>query len=286
MGTIERRGDRYLIKRLLLIGKKFEKGRTMIPFADIHCHLLAGLDDGPRSDEEALAMCRLAYDEGIRLVAATAHQNDRWSEVTPDRIRSATEALNQKLKGASIPLTVFPTAEVMVFPGMELAWQEKKLLSLADRNQYLLVEMPHRLFVDLAAPAREFRRLGVRLIVAHPERSPELLHDPGRIETLIEEGCLVQVSSGSITDFGSAEDRREIKDWFQRGIVHVLGTDGHSPDRRPPKMAEAYRQIVRWTSDAVADRICSTNGLALFHGLPLRISKPEPRSRRWFPWIW
>jgi protein-tyrosine phosphatase len=257
----------------------------MIPFADIHCHLLAGLDDGPRTDQEALAMCRLAYDEGIRLVAATAHQNDQWNEVTPERIRSATEALNQNLKRASISLTVFPTAEVMAFPGMELAWQEKKLLSLADRNQYLLVEMPHRLFVDLSAPAREFRRLGVRLIVAHPERSPELLHDPGRIESLIEEGCLVQVSSGSITDFGSAQDRREIKDWFQRGIVHVLGSDGHSPDQRPPKMAEAYRQIVRWTNSAAADRICSTNGLALFHGLPLHIAKPEPRRRRWFSWI-
>ena len=45
----------------------------MIPLVDMHCHLLAGLDDGPRSQEEAVAMCRMAYEEGIRMVAATAH---------------------------------------------------------------------------------------------------------------------------------------------------------------------------------------------------------------------
>jgi len=36
----------------------------MLPLVDIHCHLLAGLDDGPRTDEEALAMCQLAYPGG------------------------------------------------------------------------------------------------------------------------------------------------------------------------------------------------------------------------------
>jgi protein-tyrosine phosphatase len=258
----------------------------MIPLADMHCHLLAGLDDGPRTNEDAMAMCRLACNEGTRLAAATAHQNEEWSNVTPERIRSATVELNKNLKEASLPLTVFPTAEVMVFPGMETAWQEKKLLSLGDRNQYLLVEMPHHLCVDLRVSAKNFRALGIRLILAHPERSPELLHDPGRVEALIDEGCLVQVSSGSITDFGNTKDRQEIKDWFQRGIVHMLGSDGHSPHRRPPKMADAYRRIMRWTSGAVADRICSTNGLALFYGFQLRIPKYQPRTRRWFSWLW
>lgn len=59
----------------------------MIPLIDMHCHLLAGLDDGPPTDEEALEMCRLACAEGTHMAAATAHQNDHWPDVTPERIR-------------------------------------------------------------------------------------------------------------------------------------------------------------------------------------------------------
>jgi protein-tyrosine phosphatase len=258
----------------------------MIPLADMHCHLLAGLDDGPTSDEEALAMCLSAYTEGVRLVAATAHQNDRWKAVTPDKIRQSTENLTQRLWQANLPLTVFPTAEVMVFPGMETAWQEHKLLSFADRGKYLLVEMPQKLFVDLRPIARRFQKLGVHLVLAHPERQPELLHETGQIESLIDEGCLVQVSSGSITNSENGQDLRAIKKWFQRGVVHLLGSDGHSPKKRPPKMAEAYNQIVRWTESAVADRICSTNGLAIFQGLRLRVPKPNTIKQRWFPRLW
>jgi hypothetical protein len=47
-------------------------------------------------------------------------------------------------------------------------------------------------------------------------------------------------------------------------------------------MAEAYRQIVEWAGVSVADRVCSTNGTAIMHGLPLNIPDPEPRRARWF----
>ena len=46
----------------------------MIPLVDMHCHLFAEMDDGPRSWDDALTMCRIAHEEGTQLVAATAHQ--------------------------------------------------------------------------------------------------------------------------------------------------------------------------------------------------------------------
>jgi protein-tyrosine phosphatase len=252
----------------------------------MHCHLLAGLDDGPSTAAKAMAMCQLAFREGVRLAAATAHQNDKWSEVTPDKIRLGTRDLNERLHQAGLPLTVFPTAEIMVFPEMEAAWQDKKLLSVADHGKYLLVEMPHHAFFDLVPLVRRFRNLGLSFILAHPERQPEFLHEPGTIETLIDEGCLVQVSSGSVTNNANARDQQALKKWFQRGVVHLLGSDGHSPTKRPPAMAAAYKQIARWTNSAIADRICSTNGLALFQGLPLRVPKPQSVHVRWFARLW
>jgi protein-tyrosine phosphatase len=258
----------------------------MIPLVDMHCHLLAGLDDGPRTEEEALAMCRIAYAEGTRMACALAHQNERWSAVTPDVIRQAAGRLAEQLRQAGVPLTVFPCAEVMARPDLDAAWREGQLLSVGDRGQYLLVEMPHNLFVDLRGLVRQLGEAGVRLILAHPERHEELLDDPRPLEELVRAGCLVQVSTRSITDPPDRGRGRQLKDWFRRGLVHVLGSDGHSPRRRSPLMKDAYRQVVRWLGAAAADRVCSTNGISVLQGLPLRVPEVEPRSRSWFARFW
>jgi len=68
-------------------------------------------------------MCQIAYAEGTRLISATAHQNDHWPDVTPDRILTATRELATSLREANISLAVFPCAEVMAFPEMETAWE-------------------------------------------------------------------------------------------------------------------------------------------------------------------
>jgi protein-tyrosine phosphatase len=254
----------------------------MVPLADIHVHLLAGMDDGPRTREDALAMCRILHAEGVQAAAATAHQNDHWPEVTPDRIRTATRELTEALRQEGIPLTVFPCAEVMARIETPADWREGRLLSVADRRQYVLLEPPHGLYVDLRPTVRFLREAGIRAILAHPERQPELLEDAGRIEELVEAGCLVQVSSGSVTEPpGGRLGEKELRGWFRRGIVHLLGSDGHSPRRRAPRMANAYQQIVRWAGRAVADRVCGTNGMAVLHGLPLQVPPPQPRPTRW-----
>jgi protein-tyrosine phosphatase len=254
----------------------------MIPLVDIHVHLLAGLDDGPRTAEDALAMCRMAAAEGVRAMAATAHQNERWRDVTPAAIRSATESLQAQLRKNRVPVEVFATAEVMAEIDTPEHWSEGRLLGVGGRRDYLLLEMPRGTFVDLEPTVRALRSHGVRTILAHPEKEPDFLHGDGVIERLIEAGCLVQVSSASITDAKHRDDRRALKSWFERGIVHLLGSDGHSPRRRPPLLADAYREVARWIGPFAADRIASGNGLAVLHGQRLHVPRPQPMRRTWF----
>jgi protein-tyrosine phosphatase len=260
----------------------------MVPLVDIHCHLLAGLDDGPTTMDAAVQMCDLAFADGVRLIAAGAHQNERWKDVTPDRIRTATLDLEAALRERGSQMAVFPCAEVMAQPETHRHWDEGRLLSVADRKQYLLLEMPRGVFVDLIPTVKHLRRAGIRPILAHPEREPEYLHEPDLIEAMIEAGCLVQVSGASVTDPKTAADRRALKSWFRRRIVHLLGSDGHSPRRRPPLLAAAYREVTRWIGPGQADRIASANGLAVVHGLPLRIPRPRARlaASWWFLSMW
>jgi protein-tyrosine phosphatase len=255
----------------------------MISLVDMHCHLLAGLDDGPKTEEDALAMCRIAFEDGTRFVAATAHQNEHWASVTPEKIRQATQQLARRLHENGIPLTVFPCAEVMIHPWVATSWSAGELLSVGDHGGYLLVEMPPGLYLDLRSLAEVLRAAGVRPILAHPERHAGLLHDSGMIEELIRAGCLVQVSAGSVTAPPSRQDERALKGWFRRGLVHLLGSDGHSRHRRPPRMAAAYEKIRNWAGASVADRVCSVNGMAVLQGLTPRIPPPVARWRQWVP---
>lgn len=253
----------------------------MIPLVDIHCHLLAGLDDGPGTDEDALAMCRIAWNDGVRIVAATAHQNEHWRSVTPERIQHAACRLVRQLEEAGVSVTIVPSAEITAHAGLEESWRNGDLQSVAGRQQYLLVELPPALAVDLNDTVQRWRQAGIRPILAHPERHEELLHDSGRVEQLIRAGCLVQVTASSITAPPSPQNGQVLKSWLKRGLVHLVGSDGHSPGRRPPRMAEAYRQIIRWAGVPMADRVCSINATAIVYGLPLRIARPEPRGIRW-----
>jgi protein-tyrosine phosphatase len=260
---------------------------TVPPLVDTHCHLLAGLDDGPKTPEDALAMCRRAYEQGVRHSVALAHQNEDYPANTPQHLREAFAKLVEDLRGAGLDgYEVVPCSEVMVRPDMLEAWGRGEYLSVGDTGKYLLIEMPHGLCVELAWVVERLVAQGVRPILAHAERCPELLHEPPAVEKLIRAGCVIQVSSLGITHPASGADARAVKDWFRRGIAHVLGSDGHSPRRRPPDLADAYRQVRRWAGAAVADAVGHDNGLAVLHGRPLVLPPVLPPPRRSWLRFW
>jgi protein-tyrosine phosphatase len=97
---------------------------------------------------------------------------------------------------------------------------------------------------------------------------------------------VVQVSGMGMTRPASSADLRAIKDWVRRGIAHLLGSDAHSLNRRPPDLLDAYERLRRWGGAAVAERIASANGLAVLRGQPLRLPPVEPMVRRWLPKLW
>lgn len=104
-------------------------------FADTHCHLCAGLDDGPSSIEEALDMCRIAWNDGTRVIACTVHQNRHWPEVTTERIIAASQELKARLAELSCPLELVPTAEVIVEPDLIEKLRDGELLGDSPRPQ-------------------------------------------------------------------------------------------------------------------------------------------------------
>jgi protein-tyrosine phosphatase len=256
----------------------------MIPLVDIHCHILPGIDDGPASNDEAIAMCRVAWEDGVRRIVATCHQGGRYQHVLSDQIRTATREFNEQLKQIGLAMHVHPGAEVALSPDLCHAFTANQLMTIDDQRRYLLLEFPRGLSLDFRGFVTELLQLQVTPILAHPERYPDLREDNSALESFIRLGCLTQVNGSSLCGGLGRTVRNCVRKWIERGMVHFVASDGHSPEKRPPIMSEAYGQIREWAGEDVADRLCGLHAMAMLQGKRITPPPPQPARRSWFGW--
>lgn len=218
---------------------------------DLHFHCLPAIDDGPRAWDDAVALCRAAAEEGTTRIVATPHVlRDPWlNETAADRDALLLQ-LNTMLGGTP---AVLPGCEYYLSSDAVERWVEKggPLVGL-NRSRYLLVEFPvttlppnaesllHELVVEGAVP-----------LLAHPERNLVIMRDPARLERFVEIGARIQITAGSILgDFGDAV-QQACETCFDRDLIHVVASDAHSLDRRPPRLAAAKAWVAEnWSSAA------------------------------------
>jgi hypothetical protein len=72
---------------------------------DMHCHCLAGLDDGPPTGADSIALCRLLVRDGFTDVIATPHQLGRYDNVNwATEVRQGVSHLQTALDRERVPL--------------------------------------------------------------------------------------------------------------------------------------------------------------------------------------
>lgn len=253
----------------------------MAPLADTHVHLLAALDDGPRDQDEAVALCRALVADGVRFAAATAHQNPLFSDNTADRIRTATATLAGVLREKNIPLTLFPTGEAYLTESLAADLTADRVQPYGVGGRYVLAEMPGWVYLDPRPIAESLKPLGVRLVIAHAERYPEMLHDPELTAECVAAGCLIQVTVEGLTD-ADARDTAAVRTWAKWGLIHLLGSDGHRIDGRRPRLKEGFDVLAKWMGVPAAERVAGLWNTAVLQGLPVNVPPPKPPKRGWF----
>jgi len=244
---------------------------------DLHCHILPGVDDGARTLDEAVAMCRLAAADGCEAMIATPHQ--RRSEWWNDD-RELLQGLARDLQAAvsSGHETAFRVAlggEIHVGPG--LLEEIERISSGAGGglqplagSRYLLIEFdvldtP----VQAADLVHELSVSGWRPVIAHPELIPWLAKGTALLDHLVSLGATAQVTAMSLTgDFGRRPQTDALA-FLDAGLVHFVASDCHSPRRRPPGLSRAYQVIAARRGDAVARRLTTDNPRAVLENRPL-----------------
>jgi protein-tyrosine phosphatase len=146
----------------------------------------------------SLAMARMAADDGVQTIICTPHQAGNFSANRGDVIRAAVRRTQQMLAQRGVPLTLLPGGDVRIESDMISGLRRGDLLTLGDHGRHVLLELPHELYFPLEPVLRQLDRHQMVGILSHPERNQGILRQPEVLLPLVEAGCLMQVTAGSI----------------------------------------------------------------------------------------
>jgi protein-tyrosine phosphatase len=225
---------------------------------DLHSHILPGIDDGASDSSVSLTMARLMVAQGVTTVACTPHILPGLYHNSGPAIRDATVGLQALLDQEGIALRLTSGADAHMTPDFIAGLRSGHLLTIAD-SRYVLVEPPHH----TAPPQIEdfFFNLvvaGYVPILTHPERLSWVPQRYEMIKRLVRSGVWMQITAGS---FAGAFGRNALY-WGERmldeGCVHLIATDAHDAERRPPDLAAGRDLVAKRVGPEEAQRLVLT----------------------------
>lgn len=194
--------------------------------ADMHSHLLPGLDDGSQNVEDSVSYIKGLYNLGYRKFICTPHIISDLYPNNRQTIEPAYQLLKNRLAEENLPVELLFSAEFMVNIDFEDMISQNQLLPFGDN--YLLIEMSY------LAPSPNIKDVifelimkGYKPVLAHPERYSYYHHHVELIEEFRESGCLLQLNLLSLTGYYGKGVKKVGEYLTQHKMVSFAGTDLH-----------------------------------------------------------
>jgi len=243
------------------------KGGRRQRFTDIHCHCLPGLDDGPATMVEALALCRMLAEEGFTTVVATPHQLGRF-EYSNDamKVKEAVRSLNNEIRSNSISLKIVPGGEVRVDERICQLLKSDRILTLADSGKYLLLELPYQVYINIEQLLIELASMGIQSVISHAELIAPLVARPEIVCKWHERSTHLQMTAASLVGDLGPEVQKVALSFIESGKATIVATDSHNTKLRRPRMRAAYELISTRFGEDLAKLVCIENPSRIVNG--------------------
>ncbi len=251
---------------------------------DIHSHIVWGVDDGPATLDDSLAMLHAALAAGTTDIVATPHLNPRYSfdpDIVLPRLADLQARCDSRLRlhhGCEFHLT---------FDNLDSLLDQPHRFTI-NGHRYLLLECPDS-HIGRHTESVLLRLLDRSLVpvIAHPERNPALRKDLRQLESWVDHGCLLQLTALSITGgFGPSARAASFK-LLERGLAHVVASDSHDALHRPPDMQPSFDAVASTYGRDAADVLFRESPQAIIDGVPsssgrqLTWQPPAPWYKFW-----
>lgn len=208
---------------------------------DIHAHIIPGIDDGAENIDITLKMLKNAEKDGTKKIVATPHYCMGYGEATINEIKLFVEKLNKKVKEEKINIEIYSGQEVYFSEHM-IEDYKNGIIGTINDSKYMLIEFPMDKFdSNIFDVIYEIQLMGVKVIIAHPERYLSIVENPFLINRFIEEGYLFQVNAGSIEGKFGKKIKKTAELLIKNRIYSFIGSDAHNEKSRPTGLSEALK---------------------------------------------
>jgi protein-tyrosine phosphatase len=198
--------------------------------ADIHCHLLPGVDDGSKSADQSIRVLDAMARDDIGAVCLTPHMS--ISDLVPERfdeyLRKHDDAFGQLMQVAPQLPKCHRGVELMVDGALPADAVFNSRITLGG-SRYLLIEFPPGLSaLAIRALVGEIASTGFVPLIAHAERYAVATTD--EVFLWRERGGAIQVDATTLAQEKGrrAERARAI---VEAGLADVLAADNHGDNR-------------------------------------------------------
>src|SRR6266851_6575251 len=156
---------------------------------DLHCHILPGLDDGPATMEESVAMAESAIADGITHVVATPHSSNEYS-FDFAHVRQLRDELQTKIGDR---LRIATGCDFHLNPeNLEFLRKDAPPYCINQRDFLLLEFNEFSIPPSMDQTLHEIQLAGVQPVITHPERNAILRPRPERLKKWVRLGCFAQ----------------------------------------------------------------------------------------------
>lgn len=213
---------------MLFFNKPKKALADLIPdgYIDIHSHLLPGIDDGSKSDEDTVNLVNTLKGYGFTQFITTPHVLTGVWNNTKEGIQ-ATEAITKDMlitKGIGNPFKA--AAEYLMDDTFLKLLKNEPLLTLKD--DYVLVEMSYlNPPIQLYDIVYELQLAGYKPILAHPERYLFYHMKYDEYNKLKRAGCKFQINLLSVTGYYGKPVLEVAKRLLDDNMIDFAGSDAH-----------------------------------------------------------
>lgn len=195
--------------------------------ADLHCHVLPGMDDGSASLDESLRMIRGMARAGFSRIIATPHVNSALYPNTREKILGQVAHLQEMIDQENIPVTLEGSGEYHLDFDFLRKLETGEVIPFGKRN-YLLVELPFMkpgfAYGDILSGIHSH---GYLPVLAHPERYGWLMGNMKLYRELKDRGILFQINLNSISGLYGFPAKIAVRQLIDAGMIEFVGSDAH-----------------------------------------------------------
>ncbi|MEZ4224112.1 MAG: CpsB/CapC family capsule biosynthesis tyrosine phosphatase [Polyangiaceae bacterium] len=199
-------------------------------FVDLHCHFVAGIDDGARSPEESVELLRALRRAGFDRVIATPHMRPGLFDNTAGDLRAAYDALLPSLPtDGSLPTTELSSehyfddvvfSRLMNGEGLPYPGARAVLLEFYEINFPPMVDQR---LADLR------RNRALMPVIAHPERYHAIWQSPEILERLLDLGAAALLDVAALAGKYGRRAKACAETLLDAELYQAACSDAHRP---------------------------------------------------------